>query len=212
MRPDVAGTVPLETEMVMDSNAVVEVVSELGLLFLSDPKRRNAIQILTGEYPRGSWWSHPAANQIYATLQRVEAHADLLSTKLLAGKVTFIHRKLWPALLAVVTGREPWQVAALSPGAARWLEALDQAISSGAELAQPSRTVIKDVEARLLARGESVHTPQGRHESRLEPWTTWAQRVGCPFPPAISSAEGKLALASAAALLGPPPPKFPWSA
>jgi len=195
-----------------DGHAVVAAVADAGLLLLSDPKRRSAIQILTGAPPRGSWWSHPAANRIYDILQEVEAHHDLLSTKLLSGKVTFVHRRLWPALLAVVAAnpREPWQTTGLSQGAARWLATLDEAVSTGAEVTQPSRTVMKEIEARLLARGESVHTAQGRHETRLEPWTTWAARVGCPWPPALSSADGKLALEQVAASLGPPAPTFPW--
>lgn len=190
-------------------HAVVAAVEELGLLFLSDPKRKSAIQILTGAPPRGSWWSHPEASKLYRILQGVESNPDLLSTKLLSGKVTFVHRSLWPALLAVVTAREPWQVTGLSPGAAQWLATLD-ARPPGAEVAQPSRTVVKEVEARLLARGESVHTREGTHQTRLEGWTTWAQRTGCSDLPVLSSAEGKQALESAAGRLGPPPVSFPW--
>jgi hypothetical protein len=198
---------------VADGKTVVAAVTEMGLLFLSDPKRGNAIQILTGEFPRGSWWSHPDAHRIYDILQDVEGHPDLLSTKLLSGKVTFVHRRLWPALLAVVavTPRETWQVTGLSPGASQWLAALDQAALSVSEVAQPSRTIIKEVEARLLARGESIHTSEGRHETRLEPWSTWARRLACPFPPSLSSGEGKRALEAAAAALGPPAPTFRWS-
>jgi hypothetical protein len=197
-----------------DGAAVVDAVAQSGLLFLSDPKRRNAIQILTGEFPRGSWWSHPAAHRIYAVLQEVEAHPDLLSAKLLSGKVTFVHRRLWPALLALVAAnpREPWQVRDLSAGAAQWLAKLDEAIASSSPVAQPSRTIMKEVEARLLARGESVHTAQGHHETRLEPWPTWAARAGFPLPPAVSPSDAQRALETAAASLGPPPPSFPWSA
>jgi hypothetical protein len=194
-----------------DSDAVLGQLSQMGLLLLSDPKRISAIQILTGAPPRGSWWSHPAAHQIYGILQEVEGHPDVLSAKLLAGKVTFVHRALWPALLAVVTAREPWQVKDLLPGSAEWLATLDQAVLSGSELPQPSRTVMKEIEARLLARGESVHTGEGRHETRLEPWPTWAARAGCPPVLGLSSTEGKLALAAAAERLGPPAPLFPWN-
>src|SRR5437868_10593531 len=102
--------VSIDSNGTMEDSAVIAAVGERGLLLLSDPKRANAIQILTGELPRGSWWSHPAAHQIYDILKRVERHRDLVSAKLLSGKVTFIHRRLWPPLLAVVTSREPWQV------------------------------------------------------------------------------------------------------
>jgi hypothetical protein len=196
----------------LDGDAVVAAVAELGLLLLSDPKRKNAIQILTGEFPRGSWWSHPEANRIYQVLQGVEAHPDLVSTKLLSGKVTFVHRTLWPALLAVAAAREPWQLTGLLPPAVQWLADWDQAVLSGAEPPQPSRTVIKQVEPRLLALGQSVHTAHGRHETRLEPWSTWAARTGSPFPSPVSPAEARLTLATAADRLGPPPFTFPWDA
>jgi len=183
------------------------------LLLLSDPKRKNAIQILTGAFPRGSWWSHPDANRIYDILQTVERHPDVLQAKLLAGKVTFIHRRLWPALLAVASAREGWQMEGLSPGAEKMLVALEaipgpQAEGAVEPVEPPSRTAIKELEARLLARSESVHSSSGKHVTRLESLTAWARRVGCA--PAPSLAQSKLALAAAAAQLGPPPTALPW--
>jgi hypothetical protein len=202
---------------IKDATAVVASVAELGLLFLSDPKRSNAIQILTGEFPRGSWWSHPRAHEIYDVLQIVERHPDVLFAKLLAGKVTLIHRALWPALLAVVTAREPWQLEGLSPGATQALASLDEAEASAGAPPTISRTVTKELEARLLAQAESVHTSSGKHETRLRGWKTWAAAAGCPWPPSPPQgpppivAEAKQLLEGAAARLGPRPP-LPWLA
>jgi hypothetical protein len=193
-----------------DSDAVLTALQASGLLLLSDPKRANAITVLTGEFPKGSWWSHRDANQIYDILQIVEQHADVLTAKLIAGKVTFVHRTLWPALRAVVTAREPWQTADLSPGAVQFLTALDASDAEDADHVTPpvSRTVSKEIEARLLARAESVHTATGKHETRLESWAVWAARVGCPA--AIPLAHAKAALEAAAAQLGPPTGSLPW--
>jgi hypothetical protein len=192
-----------------DAAAVAAVVAELGLLFVSDPKRESAVHVLTGEFPRGSWWSHPRANDIYDTLQAVERHPDVLLAKLLAGKVTLIHRALWPALLAVVTAREAWQLDGLSPGAVQGLAGLDEAEASGAEAEPVSRTVSKELEARLLAHAENVHTSGGKHVTRLQPWRTWAAKAGGPWSPAPPLAQAKQALEAAAARL-PPPPPLPW--
>jgi hypothetical protein len=193
------------------ASAVVEAVADIGLLFLSDPKRTNAIQILTGQFPRGSWWSHPRANEIYATLQAVEHHPDVLLAKLLAGKVTLIHRSLWPALLTIATAREPWQTAELPEVAARWLAAFDEAEATGAPIPPASRTVAKEIEARLLTFADTGHTPTGKHETRLESWRSWAARVAQPWPASpVSPTEAKRTLQSAAARLGPPAPRFPW--
>jgi hypothetical protein len=185
-----------------DADAIITTLQSLGLLLLSDPKRNNTIQILTGEFPKGSWWSHPQANQIYDVLQMVEQHPDVLLAKLIAGKVTLVHRNLWPALLAVVTARESWQMEGLSPGAVKALAALDAGQDPAA-----SRTVSKEIEARLLARAENVHGAAGRHETRLEPWSTWATRAGCPA--AWPLPRAKTAIEEAAARLGPPT-SLPW--
>ena len=45
---------PLGMDELKDASAVVAAVAELGLLFVADPKRENAIHVLTGEFPRGS--------------------------------------------------------------------------------------------------------------------------------------------------------------
>lgn len=198
-------------DRLQDASAVVAAVAELGLLFVSDPKRPNAIQVLTGEFPRGSWWSHPKANDIYDILQAVERHPDVLLAKLLAGKVTLIHRTLWPAVLAVATAREAWQLDGLSPGAVQALASLDEAETSGAEPPTLSRTVSKELEGRLLAHGESVHTGTGKHVTRLQPWKTWAASASGPLAPSPGVAEARQQLEAAAARLDARP-LLPWIA
>ena len=199
------------TSALQDATAVTDAVSERGLLFLSDPKRPNAIQVVTGQFPRGSWWSHPQANDIYAILTSVERHPDVLLAKLLSGKVTLIHRALWPALLRIVTAREPWQTQGLSPLADRWLTAFDEAEAAGAAVPPVSRTISKEIEARLLVFAESVHTSTGKHETEagILAHVGHANGSGEPGPPTID--EAKRAIETAAAGLGTPPPKLPWA-
>jgi hypothetical protein len=48
----------------------------------------------------GSWWAHPQGKAIFAALQAVRASPDVLACRLVNGKVTLVHRRLWPALLA----------------------------------------------------------------------------------------------------------------
>jgi hypothetical protein len=194
-------------EPIAEASAVVQAIAEGGLLLLSDPKRKNAIQVLTGEFPHGSWWKHPEANLIYGRLEEVGEHPDVVLAKLVAGKVTFVHRTLWPALLAVGTAREPWQMDDLSPGAAALLAALDDGPLVSTEAAPISKTATKELEARLLALTESVHTERGRHETRLESWARWGAGVGCM---AAAVDDAKRALTEAAARLGPPPAELPW--
>jgi hypothetical protein len=61
------------------------------------PKLTEAI---AGEPIAGSWWGHPKGHEIYAALQVVTADDDVLVCRAVNGKVTLVHRRLWPALIA----------------------------------------------------------------------------------------------------------------
>jgi hypothetical protein len=54
---------------------------------------------IAGEPIRGSWWSHPLAHEIFAAIQQVRDSPTVVATRLVSGKVTLIHRRLWPALV-----------------------------------------------------------------------------------------------------------------
>jgi hypothetical protein len=56
------------------------------------------VEVILGEPIKGSWWAHPASRRIFAVLQALEESGELLVCRLIAGKVTLVHRRLWPAL------------------------------------------------------------------------------------------------------------------
>jgi hypothetical protein len=56
------------------------------------------VEVILGEPIKGSWWAHPASHRIFGVLQAVEESGDLLVCRLVEGKVTLVHRRLWPAL------------------------------------------------------------------------------------------------------------------
>jgi hypothetical protein len=56
-------------------------------------------ELIVNEPIKGSWWAHPKSRQIFAALQAVAESEDVLVCRLVKGKVTFIHRRLWPALV-----------------------------------------------------------------------------------------------------------------
>ena len=56
------------------------------------------VEVILGEPIKGSWWAHPASHRIFAVLQAVEESGELLVCRLVEGKVTLVHRRLWPAL------------------------------------------------------------------------------------------------------------------
>jgi hypothetical protein len=49
----------------------------------------------------GSWWAHPKSHQIFAVLEAVAESRDILVCRVIDGKITLIHRRLWPALVRV---------------------------------------------------------------------------------------------------------------
>jgi|SRR6267143_7175611 len=58
-------------------------------------------EAIIGEPIKGNWWAHPKSHQIFAVLQAVTHSKDVLVCRLVNGKVTFVHRRLWPALVRV---------------------------------------------------------------------------------------------------------------
>jgi len=48
---------------------------------------------------KGSWWGHPMGRAIYAAAEAVIESGEVLVCKLVGGKVTYVHRRLWPALV-----------------------------------------------------------------------------------------------------------------
>jgi hypothetical protein len=66
----------------------------------------NLAEYVAGEPIRGSWWGHSAGHEIFAVLTDVTNSPDVITTRLINGKITLVHRRLWPALVRVA-GRIP---------------------------------------------------------------------------------------------------------
>ena len=56
---------------------------------------------IAGGPMRGGWWSHPAGRAIFAATRAVRASPDVLVCRLIAGKISFVHARLWPALVRI---------------------------------------------------------------------------------------------------------------
>lgn len=59
----------------------------------------NVAEAVAGEPIVGSWWAHPKGKAIFAALCEIDDSPDVRCFKLVDGKITFAHRKLWPALV-----------------------------------------------------------------------------------------------------------------
>jgi hypothetical protein len=56
-------------------------------------------EAVAGERIRGHWWSHAKGSVIFAATRAVRDSPDVLVCRLVEGKVTFAHARLWPALV-----------------------------------------------------------------------------------------------------------------
>jgi hypothetical protein len=54
---------------------------------------------IAGTAIRGNWWSHRFGKRIFALTRAVRAAPDVLVCRLVDGKVTFVHERLWPVLV-----------------------------------------------------------------------------------------------------------------
>jgi hypothetical protein len=61
----------------------------------------NVAEMIAGEPIRGNWWNHPASRSIFDALNLLAESPDVVRMRLVNGKVTLVHRRLWPALVRI---------------------------------------------------------------------------------------------------------------
>lgn len=190
-----------------------------GVLLDADAALPSLTGLITGGRVTGSWWAHPLAHEIYLVGRRLAADPDVLVAKLVNGKLTYIHRNLWPSVVSVATSREPWQLDGLTPAALCLLEAVDRAgVLTPAPALDPAgrkrrRDSLGMLESRLLAVSFEEHTASGRHAKRLESWAHWASRVGFR-PTDLTAAEARREIERAVGALaagGKASVRVPWT-
>lgn len=157
-------------------------LKRIGLLLLQDKKLPSVVGIIIGESLSTSWWSHPRGQEIYGCLESLDDQA--IATNLINGKVTFVHKRFWPAVVAIGSSGEQWQKAGLGR--------------------DPKP---KEIRERLLQFAEEVHTESGRHETRLKPWADFARERGVVT---IAAETARAEIESAAMALGSTSKSLPW--
>jgi hypothetical protein len=68
-------------------------------------------EAIIGEPIKGSWWAHVQSHHIFAILQAVTDSEQVLVCRLINGKVTLVHRRLWPLLVRLASRFAPEQLA-----------------------------------------------------------------------------------------------------
>lgn len=193
-------------------------LARCGLLLFSDPSLPSLVGLIVGEPLHRSWFNNPRGHVIYAAMNTLDDDAHVLSTKLVAGKVTYVHRRLWPAVYAVGRAREAWQLERLSPAAAWLLAEVDadgevqtDRLFIPTEVTPRKRVAdaARELEQRMLVHATEVHTPSGAHAKVLQTWAHWAAAIGYAEPE-LSAAEAREQLESAATRLTADLKLLPW--
>ncbi len=61
----------------------------------------NVAELVVGEPIAGSWWGHAASHEIFAVINELAEAPEVVRLRLVKGKVTLVHRRVWPALVRV---------------------------------------------------------------------------------------------------------------
>lgn len=183
---------------------VLRSLERSGLLLKQDKQLPSVVTLLAGGPLSSSWWSHPESRLMFRVLSALADHPDVLVTKLILAKDTFVQRRLWPAFVAVVTAREPWQVSGLPAEARRLLARTDSTPAA----VQSSGAATRELVARLLVHATEVHTDAGHHETAVQSWSAWRAQAG--VAPLDSVDEARRVLEQASGRLGAPPDALPW--
>src|SRR6266705_6527182 len=93
---------------------------------------------------RGSWWGHAKGGQIFRAARAVCESPDVLVCKLIDNKVTYVHRRVWPALVKLAPRFRKVQLAKV------WDEHTERGTHTARQVAFPKwvpANVIKEAEA-----------------------------------------------------------------
>lgn len=110
-------------------------------------------EAIAGGPIRGSWWSHPKGRIIFRVTRAVRESPEILACKLINDKVTYVHRRFWPALVKLAPRFRKKQLAKV------WDEHTESGAHTSREIAFPQWVpddVIKEAEALSIAEAEHV--------------------------------------------------------
>lgn len=169
--------------MSRDLDSVLEHLERHGWMLLAGVEAWTLTTHISGDAIHGSWWGHDAGPRIYEISIRLGEHRDVESFRLVDKKVTFVHRRLWPAVVAVGSSRDPWQLDMVRPPDRELLGRVDQEgqfsthkqVIGGMRGRDLGAAGLR-LETALLLHGHQEHTDEGAHGKILESWSHWAER------------------------------------
>ena len=96
----------------------------------------------------GSWWAHPLSHSVFAAIQSVREDPGVWVCRLVNGKVTYVHSRLWPALARLATELDDSHIAAIrevhTPSGAHRVEELSFSESFPKAAIEASQLLTRD--------------------------------------------------------------------
>jgi hypothetical protein len=182
-----------------------------GVLPQHDAELVSATSVIAGENIRGTWWSHAKGHLIFDVLSAIED--EVASVKILDGKVTLVHRRLFPALAAIGLASERTELHRDAASMLARVEAGGHLRTDEAELPGGSRkagVIASELERALLVYSTQEHTESGRHARVLVTWKSFLHENGIDPDELPPAGEAKALFDAAAESLGARE-RLPWN-
>src|SRR5438552_16270196 len=88
--------------MVMKAKQAVAWIKKCGIAVESARASVPSLaHVVAGEPIRGSWWAHPKGHDIFLLSRVIRRSPDVLVCRLVDSKITYVHRRMWPALVSL---------------------------------------------------------------------------------------------------------------
>jgi hypothetical protein len=75
--------------------------------------RPNLADAVAGERIHGSWWGHKKGRAIFLATRTVRDCDQVLVCRLVGGKITYVHHRLWPAIVRLANSLDKKTLVAL---------------------------------------------------------------------------------------------------
>ena len=135
--------------------------------------RPNLAEAVAGEPIRGNWWGHKKGREIFRATRAVRDSDQVLVCRLVGGKITYVHRRLWPAIVRLASFLDGKSIGALreehSPSGAHVIRTIAFPRWVPAEVRQTAKNLSKEEACLQLGDWIKPYLYNGRKGSRKRP-------------------------------------------
>jgi hypothetical protein len=98
---------------VLNRNQALQLIAEHGVVLeAARGPVPSLARLALGDLKR-SWWAHPRGKEFFRLTRALRSAPELLVCRLVSGKVTYVHERLWPALARLAVQLGPAAIAAI---------------------------------------------------------------------------------------------------